>query len=497
MKRPKSVLLWVEGLFVALFLLFLVLAVRLWSKETVVEPIDPAALKLGPASKEWFGVYFLDQKVGYAVTSRSSLQSGGTLVQTEAAWVSAREGRIARAVIASSAQLDADGRLKKFDTFVEAHPVRLAARGEVKGKELLIEIDQAGESQILSLDIEEPPHIGASFSAWVAALEDIRVSSKPHRVPYFDPLTLSQKDMLVRVSAVEVLASGEEAYWFERSFSGAKTRSLMLSDGQTLREENSIGLSMVRETPEKARTMPKTGELVDVIALSAVPFDLDLSYARSIRRLRLKVSGVPATQLAHEPPLQVVENDEVTIEVPALEALPPLPLRSSDEALAPYLGRDPFLMIDHREIVEQSRSILAGIEDRKAGVDALNRWVFDALDKVPTVGIPNALEVLRVRQGDCNEHTALFVGLARAAGIPSRVVAGLVYSDRITAEGAFFYHAWPEVFFGEAGWVPVEPTFGQFPADATHVKVVDGGLDKQIEIMSIMGRIALKHVSTD
>ena len=490
-------LLWIEGLFVALFFVFLVMAVQIWDKEAVVEPIDPAALKMGPSSKEWFGVYFLDQKVGYAVTSRSALESGGTLVQTEAAWVSARDGRIARAVIASSAQLDGLGRLMKFDTFVEAHPVRLAARGEIQGQEILIEIEQAGESQILSLDIEEPPHVGASFSAWVAAFEDIRVSSKAHRVPYFDPLTLSQKDMLVRVTGVEVLPSGEEAYWFERSFSGAKTRSLMLSDGQTLREENSIGLTMIRETPEKARTMPKTGELVDVIALSAVPFDLDLSYARSTRRLRLKVSGVPATALAHEPPLQVIEKDEVAIEVPSLESLPDLPLASSDEALAPYVGRDPFLMIDHGEIVEQSRSVLAGIEDRKKAVDALNRWVYDALDKVPTVGIPNALEVLRVRQGDCNEHTALFVALARAAGIPSRVVAGLVYSDRITAEGAFFYHAWPEVFFGEKGWVPVDPTLGQFPADATHVKVVDGGLDKQIEIMGIMGRIALTHVSSE
>ena len=89
------------------------------------------------------------------------------------------------------------------------------------------------------------------------------------------------------------------------------------------------------------------------------------------------------------------------------------------------------------------------------------------------------------------------MALARASGIPSRVVAGLVYSDRITAEGAFFYHAWPEVFFGEKGWVPVDPTLGQFPADATHVKVVDGGLDKQIEIMGIMGRIALTHVSSE
>ena len=40
-------------------------------------------------------------------------------------------------------------------------------------------------------------------------------------------------------------------------------------------------------------------------------------------------------------------------------------------------------------------------------------------------------------------------------------------------------------------WVPVDPTFGQFPADATHVKVVEGDLDKQIAIMGLLGKIKL------
>ena len=40
-------------------------------------------------------------------------------------------------------------------------------------------------------------------------------------------------------------------------------------------------------------------------------------------------------------------------------------------------------------------------------------------------------------------------------------------------------------------WVPVDPTFGQFPADATHIKVTNGELDRQVEIMGIMGRISL------
>ena len=85
--------------------------------------------------------------------------------------------------------------------------------------------------------------------------------------------------------------------------------------------------------------------------------------------------------------------------------------------------------------------------------------------------------------------------MMRAAGIPARIAAGVVYSDRVTATGAFYYHAWPEVRLGgPTDWVPVDPTFGQFPADATHVKLVEGDLDRQVEIMAVMGRLGFELV---
>jgi hypothetical protein len=42
--------------------------------------------------------------------------------------------------------------------------------------------------------------------------------------------------------------------------------------------------------------------------------------------------------------------------------------------------------------------------------------------------------------------------------------------------------------------VPVDPTFGQLPADATHVKLVEGDLDRQVEIMAVMGRLGFALV---
>ena len=81
----------------------------------------------------------------------------------------------------------------------------------------------------------------------------------------------------------------------------------------------------------------------------------------------------------------------------------------------------------------------------RAQAERLTRHVNAILEKKPTVSLPSAREVLRTRVGDCNEHTALYVALARALGIPARIAVGLV-----SVRGAFYYHAWPEVYLAES-----------------------------------------------
>ena len=100
-------------------------------------------------------------------------------------------------------------------------------------------------------------------------------------------------------------------------------------------------------------------------------------------------------------------------------------MAAEEELLAEFTKTDAFLMSDHAEIQAKSREVLGEATTRTEAAARLSSWVYGALDKVPTLGIPNALEVLRVGQGDCNEHTALYVSLARAAGMPARIAAAI------------------------------------------------------------------------
>jgi transglutaminase-like putative cysteine protease len=146
------------------------------------------------------------------------------------------------------------------------------------------------------------------------------------------------------------------------------------------------------------------------------------------------------------------------------------------------------MQVDDPKVRALAAEILGDESDAAAAAKKLVDWMFRNLAKEATVSVPSALQVLESRKGDCNEHAVLYAALARAMGLPARMVAGAVYmpADDGSA-GAFYYHAWNQVWLGR--WVAVDPTFGQFPADATHVALVEGGPDKDIALIGMLGRI--------
>jgi hypothetical protein len=152
---------------------------------------------------------------------------------------------------------------------------------------------------------------------------------------------------------------------------------------------------------------------------------------------------------------------------------------------AGYTSPEPLIQSDDADIRRLALRIQGSSRDPREVAERLTTWVHDSIRPRVSFGIPSALQVLKSRVGDCNEHTQLYVALARAIGLPARVAAGLAYID-----GKFYYHAWPEVYLGD--WVPVDPTFGQFPADAAHLRFVVGGLGRQTELLRLMGNLKIQ-----
>jgi transglutaminase-like putative cysteine protease len=71
--------------------------------------------------------------------------------------------------------------------------------------------------------------------------------------------------------------------------------------------------------------------------------------------------------------------------------------------------------------------------------------------------------LFRSRRGWCEQIASSLVVLARANGIPARLVTGFVPGGRDPVSGTFTVrakdaHAWAEVWFAGSGWVPFDPT---------------------------------------
>jgi transglutaminase-like putative cysteine protease len=71
-------------------------------------------------------------------------------------------------------------------------------------------------------------------------------------------------------------------------------------------------------------------------------------------------------------------------------------------------------------------------------------------------------------------------------------VNGFVYSGE---HGGFLYHAWNEAWIAGRGWLPVDATFGQPVADATHFKLLEGETSGDLlPLAALLGRIQVSAV---
>jgi hypothetical protein len=74
------------------------------------------------------------------------------------------------------------------------------------------------------------------------------------------------------------------------------------------------------------------------------------------------------------------------------------------------------------------------------------------------------------------------------------VVNGIVYSED---HGGFLYHTWAESLV-DGRWLWVDPTLGAAPADATHVKLVEGEtLADLTPLADWVGRLKVRVIAVE
>ena len=202
---------------------------------------------------------------------------------------------------------------------------------------------------------------------------------------------------------------------------------------------------------------------------------------RRVSRMEIVLEGLPSGFTLPSEGGQVCLNSTCLIDRQA-----PLAQGDPSRFLKPTLAAPSNL----GEIAGLARKISEGANTDTEKINRLLSWL-DANIAKEAIDSFTAVDVLHERRAECQGHAYLFAAFARALGIPTRVVNGLVYSE---AHDGFLFHTWNEAWIAGRGWRPVDATFGQPHADATHIKLVEG--ETSAELLPLVGLVGRLRVAS-
>ncbi len=444
----------------------------------------PAAEKV--SGERWYGIYMRGDKIGYMVSATTPVGDGYLIVERSFMRLNTL-GTIQEINLRTSMQVDLAFALRTFDFRISSGLADFRVKGNLSGRKLHLNIITGGQENESDMILKDTPYLLTNLRPFLAAsgLEE----GKKYRAFIFDPTTLADAEMLVEAlgaEKVDLNGTPVNAFKLRETYKGLVVNSWLDKEGEVLKEESPAGLLMVRENRAAATIVSSKAALPpDILVSTAIPVRKRIKEPRRTSYLKIRLSGVDLKGFDLVDQRQRLSADVLEINREPAPGTIDYPLPYSGKKLKYYLqptpliqSNDPAIRATVNDIVESG----ASATDAAAEISA---WVYNNLEKQFTFSIPSAVEVLKIRAGDCNEHTALFTALARAAGIPTRIVTGLVYY-----RGSFYYHAWADVYLRR--WVSIDPLLNQFPADATHVKLVEGGLDKQVQLVKAIGELKIE-----
>ncbi len=156
-----------------------------------------------------------------------------------------------------------------------------------------------------------------------------------------------------------------------------------------------------------------------------------------------------------------------------------------------------YLQSDDARVIKHADAAAGTASDPWEVALKMEKYVQEKLNKKNfSTALATAAEVAESLEGDCTEHACLLAAMCRVKKIPSRVVVGFVYADRLEAFGG---HMWTEVFIN-GQWIPLDATLGRGGIGAAHIKLGDTGFQDEgpaptaafLPILRVIGNITLQ-----
>lgn len=450
--------------------LFVLLSFAIAVPDGLAQSEPPGAIRFTidslPQRDIWAGLTLGDSKVGYSRTTLSARADGRHEITTESILVMQMLGTASRVEFRTRDTVRADLTLERFDAEFLMGGNRLKIDGRAEAGHLKFTVNNAGNK--VTRDLEYSGSMYPASAVGFLALVNGVAPGSASRFTVFNPQTMQIGVVEQRVQAYDPAGRfNGRAYEIATRMEGQDSTMWLDREGRFLLEVAMNGmLAATPATEQEAKAHLLAARLNTrevVVGISLVKTDRVIEFPGRVGRMQIELTGIGLSlpsgagqRCASRHGLWDCELDSG--------------LRARFEGnVSVHLGASLTVPSQDARIRRLAGEITAASKSEEEKLRAILHWL-DANIRKESVDGFSALDVLSSRRGECQGHSYLYAALARAAGIPTRVANGLVYS---APHAGFLYHTWAESVLG-GEWRALDPTFGQPVADATHIKVVDG-----------------------
>ncbi len=442
-----------------------------------------------PLSEHWFGIYVNGERVGFYRQRIDRLDDGYRMEGNGSVRMKvmsfSKEASMRETYLVSK-----NLSLRSFDVEQTVNGSASHVSGKVSGGAIHLKSEANGKTTDKVLKFKGEVYPGPALNLY--PLMHAVTAGSSNKIQMFDPEEIKIKEVQITVLGEEKTSDGLPALKLRNNLYPFVNNDIWV-DGQGNTLEESVRDGLVTTKAEQPKAL---GPFISDWALAKKDLIYDFSLVRVQPPIKdpKKLTGLAveisdwndALPLLQEGGQQVEKRGigRVTFKTGSLvQTLPDSKVQQPTDAQLKPADK---IESDAPEIKAQAKTLAAGTKNQEELAKVLASWTADWLNDTIDDG-GGAVESFKSKKGNCQTHARLYTALARAAGIPTRFVSGLVYLD---GKG-FLYHSWAESFIGNR-WVSVDPTYNQLPADPTHIKLLEGHLQEDMApIIAIIGRIRM------
>jgi hypothetical protein len=443
---------------------------------TSVEKTAALKASIGKATY-WYDIYVGTKKIGFASTALEKV--GDEIIMRHEREIKVTKNGKETVLFDSLRCLsDLSFSIKSFEYtshFRDAKGIKLT--GEVDAGEVIFFLESAEKRKTHKTQAKGREfYLPLTFIS--ALVQKSPVPGSVYTVPLLDFNSLSIKDIKVSLEEIRPVKVGINILSLYKFRAGGAVW-WSNEDGIIVKEESPAGMTLYSQSETVAKD-PSDRALFDYTVVPFFKANRMLQNAESLKVLKVRIRGFPLDSRLYEASLVTLKNDTLTIrkEDPDEIRKRSYVLPCKDSALDRYLKADEWILSEDKNVKGNAHN-MATLEKNDAFLFTryLNSNLYFTVKATPLFVLSDSLDILRSHLGDHIERSIMFASFARAAGLPTRLIGGLVYRN-----GYFYFHTWPEVWLDR--WIPMDPTLAQLAADVTHIPLKEGTLKDIVSVVN-------------